>query len=200
MIETLKEHTADFCFAFRAGDAVDGLLAFLLTRTARGFSDGLDPWVQKRMMANVAFDIIIGLTPVLGDIADMLYRCNTRNTVLLEKMLKDRAKKAMRAAEEEYKLHHERRSDESDLHSIHMARIEDGNSSRATPQGSVRRLEMQEQLKKSGWTGGFGGKASVKKSGTASKAPAPAQSNARQQPNGNAKVEGGRFVNARDLL
>ena len=212
-----------------AGDAVDGLLAFLLTRTARGVTGGLDPWIQKRMMANVAFDVIIGLTPVLGDIADMLYKCNTRNTVLLEKMLRDRANKAMRAAEEEYKMHHGHPGGAHDANPNHPARLagsEDSDSSRGTPNGSIGAMEMQEQPKRS-WTAGFGSKSGKKKNGLDTTAPAqsnaPPHSNSRQRPNdmtvdgarfanvparsdshqppkGKANAEGGRFINARDLL
>lgn len=44
------------------------------------------------MYRNVTFDFLIGLVPVLGDIADAVYKCNTKNYVLLEKELVKRAK------------------------------------------------------------------------------------------------------------
>lgn len=37
---------------------------------------------------NIAFDFVIGLVPFLGDLADAMYKCNTRNAVLLEKYLR----------------------------------------------------------------------------------------------------------------
>lgn len=38
-------------------------------------------------MMNLVFDFIIGLVPFLGDIADAIYKCNTKNYLLLEKEL-----------------------------------------------------------------------------------------------------------------
>lgn len=43
------------------------------------------------MLMNLAFDFIIGLVPFLGDIADAIYKCNTKNYILLEKELVKRA-------------------------------------------------------------------------------------------------------------
>lgn len=39
------------------------------------------------MMANVMFDFGIGLIPIVGDFINVLYKCNSRNFVLLEKHL-----------------------------------------------------------------------------------------------------------------
>ena len=38
-------------------------------------------------MANVMFDFGIGLIPIVGDFINVLYKCNSRNFVLLEKHL-----------------------------------------------------------------------------------------------------------------
>ncbi len=43
------------------------------------------------MLINLAFDFFIGLVPFLGDIADAIYKCNTKNYLLLEKELVRRA-------------------------------------------------------------------------------------------------------------
>lgn len=43
------------------------------------------------MYLNVAADFAIGLVPLLGDIADALYKANSRNTWLLEDYLVKRA-------------------------------------------------------------------------------------------------------------
>ncbi|KAL9043732.1 MAG: hypothetical protein Q9214_003092 [Letrouitia sp. 1 TL-2023] len=39
------------------------------------------------MIINIGIDGVVGLTPVLGDIADTFFRCNTRNLRELEKFL-----------------------------------------------------------------------------------------------------------------
>ena len=41
-------------------------------------------------MTNIIIDFFIGLIPFAGDLADALYKCNTRNAVLLEKYLRER--------------------------------------------------------------------------------------------------------------
>lgn len=43
------------------------------------------------MYLNVAADFAIGLVPLLGDIADALYKANSRNTWLLEDYLVKKA-------------------------------------------------------------------------------------------------------------
>ena len=42
------------------------------------------------MMFNLLIDFIIGLVPFLGDLADAVYKCNTRNAVILEKHLRQK--------------------------------------------------------------------------------------------------------------
>jgi hypothetical protein len=41
--------------------------------------------VQARMVLNAAFDMGIGLVPILGDIADVAWKANLRNVALLER-------------------------------------------------------------------------------------------------------------------
>lgn len=45
------------------------------------------------MYANMALDFGIGLVPVIGDIADAWFKCNTRNNVLLERYLREKGQK-----------------------------------------------------------------------------------------------------------
>jgi hypothetical protein len=47
--------------------------------------------IIREMKMNVLIDFFIGLVPFVGDLADMLYRCNTRNAILLENELIKRA-------------------------------------------------------------------------------------------------------------
>lgn len=48
------------------------------------------------MLFNIAFDFFIGLVPFIGDLADALFRANTRNAVILEEFLRKRGQKALR--------------------------------------------------------------------------------------------------------
>jgi hypothetical protein len=57
---------------------------------------GLSTAVQMHMLLNIAFDFLIGLVPVLGDLADMAYKANTRNAVLLEDYLRQRGRENLR--------------------------------------------------------------------------------------------------------
>ena len=45
------------------------------------------------MYTNLMIDFGIGLIPVLGDFADVWFKCNTRNNILLERFLLERASK-----------------------------------------------------------------------------------------------------------
>src|SRR5271170_3812762 len=45
------------------------------------------------MYSNMAFDFGIGLIPVVGDLADAWFKCNTRNNILLERFLRERGAK-----------------------------------------------------------------------------------------------------------
>jgi len=70
------------------GDAIDAMLALSVVRTAQEAE--IPSSVTAQMYANVAVDFGIGLIPIIGDIGDILYKCNTRNTILLEKYLRNR--------------------------------------------------------------------------------------------------------------
>ena len=48
---------------------------------------GLSKWHLTRMGANVAFDTLIGLIPVVGDAADFVFRSNSRNLKIIKKHL-----------------------------------------------------------------------------------------------------------------
>jgi hypothetical protein len=44
---------------------------------------GMSRWQQARMAANVLFDTAIGAIPVVGDVADVAFRSNTKNLRLI---------------------------------------------------------------------------------------------------------------------
>lgn len=48
-------------------------------------------------MFNIVLDFGIGLVPILGDVVDALFRANTRNAVELEKFLRQKGAKALKA-------------------------------------------------------------------------------------------------------
>lgn len=41
----------------------------------------------SRMMLNVAIDFVIGLVPLLGDMLDIMFKCNSKNALLFEHYL-----------------------------------------------------------------------------------------------------------------
>ena len=41
--------------------------------------------VQLRMLLNVAIDLIVGVVPVVGDVADVVWKSNAKNFALLER-------------------------------------------------------------------------------------------------------------------
>ncbi len=65
-----------------AGDVVTALMAGIII--VQGHRMGVPRVVQLRMLLNVAIDLIVGFVPLFGDIADVLWKSNTRNMALLE--------------------------------------------------------------------------------------------------------------------
>lgn len=89
--------------AISIGDFVELILAFILVNMAMkisGSSKSDARWVKGRMYTNIAINFGIGLFPVLGDIADIFYRCNCKNADLLEDLLYRRVKQALKASRE----------------------------------------------------------------------------------------------------
>ena len=85
--------------SFSAGDALDGILAMAIVTQASRVSGGLDGKLRSKMVKNVILEIVIGLTPMLGDFADIFFRCSTKNAKLLEDMLLNRVQYHARDAE-----------------------------------------------------------------------------------------------------
>ena len=69
------------------GDIIAFYFALQLVRKARTIDGGLPKGLEAEMMANVMFDFGIGLIPIVGDFINVLYKCNSRNFILLEKYL-----------------------------------------------------------------------------------------------------------------
>lgn len=51
------------------------------------------PSVKFKMLANIGLDFVLGIVPIIGDIADVAFRKNIRNVDLLEDWLKNKALK-----------------------------------------------------------------------------------------------------------
>lgn len=68
-------------------------MALMVMNTAMKVSPGKDrDKLRTTMVMNIIVDFVVGLVPFLGDVADALFRANTKNAVALEKMLNDRVK------------------------------------------------------------------------------------------------------------
>lgn len=63
----------------------------MVVQTCQKIDGGLPATLRARMMFNVVLDFGLGLVPFLGDIADAVFRANTRNAWLLEMYLTKKA-------------------------------------------------------------------------------------------------------------
>ncbi|RMD41361.1 hypothetical protein DV735_g3767, partial [Chaetothyriales sp. CBS 134920] len=75
------------------GDIADLLLAFMVFRTMCSVEGGVDAALKVRMQLNIILDFVLGLIPFVGDLADAMYKCNTRNVILFEDMLRKRGER-----------------------------------------------------------------------------------------------------------
>ena len=71
-------------------------MALMVVSTCKKIEGGLPRNLQMHMLLNVAFDFFIGLVPFIGDLADAMYKCNTRNAILLEEHLKKRGQRRLK--------------------------------------------------------------------------------------------------------
>lgn len=63
----------------------------MLVKTCDKVDGGLPTSLKMRMHFNILLDFALGLVPFVGDIADAIYRANTRNAWLLEVYLTKKA-------------------------------------------------------------------------------------------------------------
>ena len=70
------------------------LLGLMVLRSAS--EANLPSSVRLRMLFNILLDFVVGLVPILGDLADAAYKCNTRNAILLEDYLRARGTENIR--------------------------------------------------------------------------------------------------------
>lgn len=69
------------------GDLFGLFFAMQLVHTAEKIEGGLPVAIRLKMISNVIFDFVMGLIPLVGDFVNILYKCNSRNFILLEKYL-----------------------------------------------------------------------------------------------------------------
>ncbi|ORZ20624.1 hypothetical protein BCR42DRAFT_409165 [Absidia repens] len=65
-------------------------LIFALFLVEKAMEANLPSKLVNQMLVNIAVDFFIGLVPIIGDILDIMYKCNTRNALLLEEYLIER--------------------------------------------------------------------------------------------------------------
>jgi len=79
------------------GDVIDAFMAVMVLRTCQQVEGGLPSGIKSKMYVNIVLDFGIGLVPILGDVADALFRANTKNAVILEQYLREKGAKALKA-------------------------------------------------------------------------------------------------------
>ena len=67
------------------GDAITTVIPLYIVSEARAL--GASRLVIARMLANIAVDGVAGARPILGDMFDVVWRANRRNTALLQNHL-----------------------------------------------------------------------------------------------------------------
>ncbi|KIH93701.1 PH domain protein [Sporothrix brasiliensis 5110] len=82
------------------GDVIDLLLAYSVVTSCAKIDGGLPPALQARMYFNIMLDFGIGLVPFVGDVADAMFRANTRNAWVLEEYLIKKAETEQRLRQE----------------------------------------------------------------------------------------------------
>lgn len=65
------------------GDVLTGLFSCAIVVQAHRMQ--VPRVVQLRMLLNIAIDVVVGIVPVLGDAADVLWKSNSMNFALLER-------------------------------------------------------------------------------------------------------------------
>ncbi|KAG0280172.1 hypothetical protein BGZ96_001654 [Linnemannia gamsii] len=129
-----------------AGDAITLAIAMRLIHTAQ--KADIPKSLTHQMLFNVMLDFGMGLVPVVGDIADFLFKANQRNAKLFEDFLYERA--AAQAAEAEQqaatKAHHDQ------LHQQAAA-----NFAAGTPGYQQQPQQQQQPPAKKGWFSRGGG-------------------------------------------
>jgi len=79
------------------GDVIDAFMAIMVLRTCQQVEGGLPSSIKSKMYLNIVIDFGVGLVPFFGDLADALFRANTKNAIILEQHLREKGAKALKA-------------------------------------------------------------------------------------------------------
>ncbi|OAA58053.1 PH domain containing protein [Niveomyces insectorum RCEF 264] len=82
------------------GDGIDLFMAWLVVKNCAQIDGGLPSSIQYRMYFNIILDFALGLVPFIGDVADAVFRANTRNAWILEEYLTKKAEEERKILEE----------------------------------------------------------------------------------------------------
>lgn len=69
----------------------------MVFRTCNSVDGGLPNSVRAKMMFNIMLDFAVGLIPFAGDLVDAVFRANTRNALELERHLREKGAKILKA-------------------------------------------------------------------------------------------------------
>lgn len=72
------------------------MMALMVVETCQQIEGVLPVELKMKMYSNIILDFLIGLVPLVGDLADGFFRANIRNAVLLEKYLCDHEARRLR--------------------------------------------------------------------------------------------------------
>ncbi|KAM3084487.1 hypothetical protein ACMFMF_001844 [Clarireedia jacksonii] len=72
-------------------------MALMVLRTCDKVEGGLPNAVRSKMVFNIVLDFMVGLVPFVGDLVDAVFRANTRNALELERHLRDKGAKILKA-------------------------------------------------------------------------------------------------------
>ncbi|KYK54566.1 PH domain-containing protein [Drechmeria coniospora] len=78
------------------GDALDAFMALMVLKTCCQVEGGLPNTLKLHMLSNIGLDFAVGLVPFVGDLADAMFKANSRNALLLEQYLREKGKKELR--------------------------------------------------------------------------------------------------------
>jgi len=136
-------------------------MAIMVLRTCQQIDGGLPADVKSKMFFNIIVDFAIGLTPVLGDLCDALFKANTKNAVLLEKHLREKGAKVLKAQGRPSPTMDPSDPDEFDRSLIEERGPPPKYSSGTTSRSGTHSQQAHEGVpegRRGGWFSGFGSK------------------------------------------
>ncbi|KAI9641679.1 hypothetical protein NHQ30_009535 [Ciborinia camelliae] len=139
------------------GDFIDMFMALMVFRTCNKVDGGLPNSVKSKMMFNIILDFAIGLVPFAGDLVDAVFRANTRNALELERHLRDKGAKILKAKGERLPSVDVTDPDEFDLYDKELSEEEPPRYTSGTSTESVSPREPGGRNRNS-WFG-YGGSA-----------------------------------------